>query len=124
MRALTLAFVVLASSASATTPSLWIYSYTSLDGLRTYVSRPPHPHLVQGEVRMIPNMKAAAQYPVVQTRPRAEFRGYSCTSDCSGHHAGYEWARTRGISYNGSCSGNSQSFIEGCWAWVEEQAQR
>ena len=29
----------------------------------------------------------------------------------SGHYAGFEWAERRGCGY---CSGNSNSFIEGC----------
>lgn len=48
-------------------------------------------------------------------------RGYPCTIDCSGHDAGYEWAQDNGITDPGECSGNSQSFIEGCEAWAEEQ---
>jgi len=44
---------------------------------------------------------------------------YTCTSDCSGHRAGHEWARSRGITDPSQCSGNSQSFIEGCRAFTE-----
>jgi hypothetical protein len=47
------------------------------------------------------------------------FKGYRCTQDCSGHKAGYEWAAKKGITNKRDCTGNSQSFIEGCWAWVE-----
>lgn len=43
-----------------------------------------------------------------------------CTSDCSGHDAGYEWAENNGITDAGECGGNSQSFIEGCEAYAEE----
>lgn len=45
---------------------------------------------------------------------------YPCTSDCSGHEAGYEWAETNGISDPDDCGGNSESFIEGCQAYVQE----
>lgn len=48
------------------------------------------------------------------------FGGYPCTVDCSGHEAGYEWAQRKGISSSYGCGGNSQSFIEGCKAWTEE----
>lgn len=51
------------------------------------------------------------------------FGGYECTSDCSGHRAGYEWAQARGIESPDDCSGRSQSFIEGCQAYAEEQSQ-
>lgn len=47
------------------------------------------------------------------------FYGYRCTDDCSGHQAGYDWARRTGVYYLHECRGNSQSFIEGCKAWVK-----
>lgn len=49
------------------------------------------------------------------------FEGYECTVDCSGHEAGYEWAERNGISDADDCSGNSNSFIEGCRAWADQQ---
>jgi len=52
-------------------------------------------------------------------QPAISVGNYSCTSDCSGHRAGYEWARNRGISDAYQCTGNSQSFIEGCRAFTE-----
>lgn len=52
-------------------------------------------------------------------QPRPGAGSYSCSSDCSGHRAGYEWARNRGISSSSQCTGNSQSFIEGCRAFTE-----
>lgn len=48
------------------------------------------------------------------------FKGYSCTDDCSGHEAGYEWAEDKDIYDYDNCSGNSTSFIEGCKAYVDE----
>jgi hypothetical protein len=48
------------------------------------------------------------------------FHGYRCTVDCSGHEAGYKWAEDHDIDDVDNCGGNSQSFIEGCQAWVEE----
>src|ERR1035438_6438518 len=49
------------------------------------------------------------------------FHGYDCTVDCSGHEAGYQWAEEHDITDPSDCSGNSQSFIEGCQAYAEEQ---
>lgn len=49
------------------------------------------------------------------------FMGYPCTVDCSGHEAGYEWAEENGIVDPDDCGGNSDSFIEGCQAYAEEQ---
>jgi len=46
------------------------------------------------------------------------FYGYDCKGDCSGHKAGYEWASKKGIINFSDCGGNSQSFIEGCKAYV------
>lgn len=46
--------------------------------------------------------------------------GYDCTEDCSGHEAGYEWAEENDIDDVDDCSGNSNSFIEGCQSYVEE----
>jgi hypothetical protein len=48
------------------------------------------------------------------------FNGYPCTVDCSGHQAGYDWAEQNGITDPSDCGGNSQSFIEGCEAFTEE----
>ncbi len=47
-------------------------------------------------------------------------RGYPCTVDCSGHEAGYSWAKRKGISDPSQCGGNSMSFIEGCRAAASE----
>jgi len=43
-----------------------------------------------------------------------------CTQDCSGHEAGYQWAADRNITDADDCSGTSNSFIEGCRAYVED----
>ena len=52
--------------------------------------------------------------------PKDSFRGYECSDDCSGHQAGYNWALENNIDNEDNCSGNSQSFIEGCYSYVEE----
>ena len=46
---------------------------------------------------------------------------WECTDDCSGHDAGYEWASDQGISDPDDCGGKSDSFIEGCEAYANEQ---
>jgi len=48
---------------------------------------------------------------------------WECTGDCSGHNAGYEWASEKGISDPSDCGGKSQSFIEGCEAYTNENNQ-
>lgn len=51
-----------------------------------------------------------------------QFNGYPCTVNCSGHEAGYEWAEEHGIDDSDDCDGKSESFIEGCRSYVEEQS--
>lgn len=53
--------------------------------------------------------------------PAASFAGRRCTQDCSGHRAGYESAEEKGITDPDQCGGKSQSFIEGCQAYADEQ---
>ena len=48
----------------------------------------------------------------------------ACTEDCSGHDAGWEWAKKHEIFDPDECSGNSDSFIEGCKAYGEEVERR
>lgn len=52
----------------------------------------------------------------------AQYSGkYGCTDDCSGHEAGYAWAEENGIDDPDDCGGRSQSFIEGCQDYAEQQ---
>lgn len=46
---------------------------------------------------------------------------YICTQDCSGHEAGFVWAQENDLSDNSDCRGNSQSFVEGCEAFVDDR---
>lgn len=50
-----------------------------------------------------------------------DFCGYECqTSDCSGHMAGYLWASKYDYyTYSQCIGGNSNSFREGCRAYVD-----
>jgi hypothetical protein len=43
-----------------------------------------------------------------------------CSKDCSGHEAGYRWARRKGIKEPDECGGRSRSFIEGCQAYARD----
>lgn len=49
------------------------------------------------------------------------FFGYACKDDCSGHAAGYNWAQRKDIDDEDDCTGRSQSFIEGCLAYIEDR---
>jgi hypothetical protein len=51
----------------------------------------------------------------------SQFHGFDCKADCSGHQAGYDWAEEHDIADEDDCGGNSESFVEGCKAYVREQ---
>ena len=60
-------------------------------------------------------------------RKQETFDGDPCTSDCSGHEAGYNWAESHGIDDDDDCDAagehsNSPSFAEGCKAYVRGDA--
>lgn len=48
------------------------------------------------------------------------FGGYDCTSDCSGHQAGYDWAEENDVCDESYDGGNSESFAEGVISYAEE----
>ncbi len=51
------------------------------------------------------------------------FSGSRCAQDCSGHEAGYYWAADNDISDPNDCTGDSQTFVEGCQEYVEERRE-
>jgi len=51
------------------------------------------------------------------------FKGYPCTSDCSGHQAGWEYAVHWGLEPDECPYGNSNSFWEGCKSRGEEELE-
>ena len=59
--------------------------------------------------------------PSTHSYSATAFNGYPCTIDCSGHDAGYEWAEENSINDPDDCDGKSNSFIEGCQSYAEEQ---
>ena len=64
----------------------------------------------------------AATEQALETVSDSSFADYGdtgeCTEDCSGHEAGYEWAKDREVEDEVDCSGNSESFIDGCRAYA------
>ena len=50
--------------------------------------------------------------------------GFRCTDDCSGHIAGFEWAKRNEISDEDDCANDSPSFTEGCAAFASEYEDR
>jgi len=52
------------------------------------------------------------------TIQRIFFKGSACSQDCSGHIAGYEWAKSRSTLDESDCdNGKGKSFIEGCYLY-------
>lgn len=58
-----------------------------------------------------------------QIHENLEYKGYRCRKDCSGHIAGYEWARQRNITDPEACPyrPSHPSFHEGCRSYAEQR---
>lgn len=106
--ALVPAFSISATSQQSAVTGV-IYRCKGADEVTLYTSKPSRGCVVVSPYRAEANRPTAM--PASGT--------YQCTSDCSGHRAGYEWARNRSIADPNQCSGNSNSFIEGCRAFTE-----
>jgi len=89
------------------------------DGVRYYTASKPLP--TDSNCRRI--SYSTSDRKSAQSAP-GTFKGYRCKSDCSGHRAGYAWAQGRGTSSYAGCTGNSQSFIEGCRSYIDEMNSR
>ena len=51
-----------------------------------------------------------------------DFNG--CIHDCSGHEAGFEWARNNDVTDEIECGSRSQSFHDGCVQFVDERQEQ
>lgn len=64
--------------------------------------------------------KSDSSYPEDNPPTYSEVEGSEgCTFDCSGHDAGYEWARDNEVCDTEYTDGNSESFDEGVRSWAE-----
>jgi hypothetical protein len=75
---------------------------------------------------MIVALPALAMFALAYTArtPDRTYAGFNCTVDCSGHEAGYRWAERNSIDDEDYCpDGDSESFHEGCIAYVEGESQ-
>lgn len=50
------------------------------------------------------------------------FYGSKCTKDCSGHNAGWQWAKIKNKKSTGNCNSHSNSFNNGCAINVDQRA--
>lgn len=55
---------------------------------------------------------------------RKTFGPYTCKDDCSGHQAGYNWAKKKAVRDSAQCKSNSQSFTEGCLYYARQTNDR
>ncbi|WP_273793187.1 hypothetical protein [Brucella anthropi] len=55
---------------------------------------------------------------------RKTFGPYTCKDDCSGHQAGYNWAKKKAVRDDAQCRSNSQSFTEGCLYYTQQTNDR
>lgn len=111
-------FLSRAAGPDPTFPRLVLYACVR-DGLRTYTSTP----LPTDSACRTIKYRWVDKRPV-QPDPPGTFMGYKCSSDCSGHKAGYAWASEQGTSSVQNCRGSSKSFVEGCMAYVTSKTKR
>jgi hypothetical protein len=45
----------------------------------------------------------------------------ACEATCLRHEIGYQWAQTHGVTDPSQCGGDSESMVEGCEAYAEDQ---
>lgn len=87
----------------------------------------PSSQVPAADAAAAPPPTAPAAAPQTAPRPpsygpyEAAHGGGACTSDCSGHEAGYEWAEENGVVDEDDCEGDSESFAEGCMAYIADQ---
>lgn len=48
------------------------------------------------------------------------YRGHQCSDDCSGHIAGYQWAKKNQLDDPAKCGETLESFREGCVIYTKE----
>ena len=48
------------------------------------------------------------------------FYGRKCTKDCSGHKAGWYWAKKKAVPNSASCASKSPSLTGGCETTVNQ----
>jgi hypothetical protein len=76
---------------------------------------------------MIVALLALAIFALVYTARTQDrtYAGFNCAVDCSGHEAGYRWAEQHSIDDEDYCpDGDSESFYEGCIAYVRGMADQ
>lgn len=105
--------------------SPWFWIVAGVIGLYILSDENTAPVPQQRAVQYQPLPQSPLPSPIYSSAPPVRtpntFMGYECTDDCSGHEAGYAWAEEHDVDDPDDCDGNSESFIEGCRAYAEEQ---
>ncbi len=105
------------------------------NGPTPYISLPDGTvlEMATGQIRRQPNTKPSPQAAKLVVHRRiymdalfqSHARGiltydmYPCVHTCEGHKEGFKWAESNQIKDYSSCSGHSQSFVEGCIVQVK-----
>ena len=112
-------------SPTAREPFLWV----ALIALTTHAIVLHQKH--SRAVEVVLDLRDRARWhmePLIQRYPRAPdvtwFAGISCvTSDCAAEVAGWRWAVTKGVTYQGECYGDNSAYdlgiVDGCEAYIE-----
>lgn len=81
---------------------------------------------VMSSGRLEPLSLDERRYVSIRVRDSVAFPGqlyfgqYSCTDNCEGHYAGFEWAQENRVSHIDDCGGSgSNSFSEGCMTYLQ-----
>jgi hypothetical protein len=62
---------------------------------------------------------AADEAADLQGKSYREVTGSSCDGDCSGHEAGFAYAKEHDLQHAADCTGDSDAFVQGCKAYVQ-----
>jgi hypothetical protein len=81
----------------------------------SHVSELPKAQQYQSDVN-----QAVASLSTPLAKETQYFHDVECTEDCSGHEAGYKYAEKNGFNSSASCTGKSDSFVEGCRIYAKE----
>lgn len=107
-------------------PYLYGYEYAAEHGMENFDNfEKDCGRLLKGYAEAVSGcnsyIKEQMNYSKKSTEKKFIKQGFYCSDDCSGHQAGYEWARGKDIESVWDCGGKSNSFIEGCKTYVYEK---
>jgi len=73
-----------------------------------------HDKKVEADAYAAEDDAVATAHSEMADKTYQEEKGFmDCTEDCSGHEAGFAWAKTHEIDDDSDCHGDSDSFVKG-----------